>query len=94
MIHDDVIEWPNGEGFTPCTREYADKMMARDAIFDANIDEGSTEDLCPEDYERWHQLDSELCQMQMAGHLGKSERYARPTPHFPLRGVLSRRAPN
>lgn len=72
---DDALDWPNGEGFTPCTREYADKMAAREAIYDANHDEGSTEDLSPEDYQRWHELDSELCQMQMAGHIGKSERY-------------------
>lgn len=73
---DDIIEFPNGEGFTPCTKEYANKMAARDAIFDPTFDTGSLEDLSPEDYQRYCELDHELLTMQMSGlHLGKSVRY-------------------
>ncbi|MFA7243197.1 MAG: hypothetical protein WC091_24075 [Sulfuricellaceae bacterium] len=70
-----AIDWPNGDGYTPCTPEYAALMDERDAIFDAYFDEGTTEDLSPENYERWYQLDSQLRQMQMAGALGVGIRY-------------------
>lgn len=70
------IDWPNGEGYTPCTAEYAEKMAERDAIFDPTFDKGSTEDLSADDYNRWHKLQHELDQMQGSGnHLGRSVRY-------------------
>lgn len=75
ITHDDVIEWPNGEGFTYCSREYADTMAAKDAIFDPNHDEGTSEDLSPEDYNRFHELDNKLMSMQADGHIGESVRY-------------------
>ena len=71
--HTDSLEWPNGEGFTPCTPEYRATMEERDAILDPfgsiNLD-----DLSPEDYQRWNVLDNELMGMQLDGHLGQSER--------------------
>lgn len=71
-----MIDWPNGEGYTPCTAEYAAKMTERDAIFDPTFDEGSTDDLSPEDYNRWHTLQHELENMLGSGkHVGKSVRY-------------------
>jgi hypothetical protein len=72
--HTGAIDWPNGGGYTPCTKEYEAKMAERDAIYDANYDEGSLEDLSPDQYNRWHQLNDELCTMQAHGHLGKPVR--------------------
>lgn len=69
---DDVIEFPNGEGFTPCTKDYARIVDEMDAI---KPDYVNLDDLSPEDYERWNRLDSELSQLQMEGHLGQSVRY-------------------
>lgn len=72
----DAIEWPNGKGFTPCSREYAKLMDARNAVYDANVDEDrSLSDLSPEDYEIWNVLDNKLLNLQANGHLGKSVRY-------------------
>lgn len=68
------IEWPNGEGYTPCTPEYA---AVQDAIDDLN-DFGAINmnDMTPENYERYNQLLSEADTMQASGqHLGKSVRY-------------------
>lgn len=70
----DVLEWPNGQGFTPCSREYADKSAMKDAIYVEGT--GGLDKLSPEDYEAWNRLDSELMTMQASGeHLGKSERW-------------------
>ena len=74
-VYSSAIDWPNGEGYTPCTDEYRSLMDQRDAIFDPNFDSGSTEDLSSEDYEKWHSLDARLCELQMAGALGKSVRF-------------------
>ncbi len=68
----DAIEWPNGEGFTPCTREYAALMDERDAILPDYL---NLDDLSPEDYQSWNVLDQKLLSMQADGHLGKGERY-------------------
>jgi hypothetical protein len=69
---DDTIEWPNGEGFTPCSSEYARLIDAMDAIKpeDVNLD-----DLSAEDYELWNRLDDKKYSMLAEGHLGKSVRY-------------------
>ena len=75
LVYNDRIFWPNGEGETPCTKEYADAMAAKDAIFDPNYDEGTSENLSPEDYQRYCELDNALMTMQANGHLGKSIRY-------------------
>lgn len=72
LIHDDAIEWPNGEGYTPCTREYAEMYDRMDAI---KPDDVRMDELSPEDYEAWNALDHQRCQMQIDGHLGKSIRY-------------------
>ena len=69
----DALEWPNGEGFTPCTPEYAAIVDAMEAIKpnDMNLD-----DLSPEDYQEWNVLEYKRLEMQMSGlHLGKSIRY-------------------
>jgi hypothetical protein len=81
MDLDDTIFWPNGKGFTPCTKAYADKKAERDAIKnkpdydDIRGADGwvSMDDLTPDDYEAWNRLDNELGSMQIAGHLGQGE---------------------
>ena len=70
--HDDAIEWPNGEGFTPCSREYAELMDKRDAL---KPDWVNLDDLSPEDYQEWNVLDNRMLELQASGHLGKSVRY-------------------
>lgn len=73
--HTDAIDWPNGEGYTPRTPEYRALMDERDAIYDANWDRGSLNDLSPEDYEHWHQIDAKLYELQNDGHLGIGVRF-------------------
>jgi hypothetical protein len=72
MTHDDAIEWPNGEGFTPCTRAYAAICDEMDAI---KPDDVNMDDLSPEDYQRFNELLNQRDQMMLDGHLGKSVRY-------------------
>lgn len=69
----DALEWPNGEGYTPCSKEYAAIIDAMEAIKpnDVNLD-----DLSPEDYQEWNVLEDRRADMQMSGlHLGQSVRY-------------------
>lgn len=72
LVHHDAIEWPNGEGYTPCTCEYAEIYDRLNAI---KPDDVNMDDLSIEDYNEWHRLDHERAAMQMNGHLGKSVRY-------------------
>lgn len=72
LVHDDVLEFPNGEGYTPCTREYADLRDKMDVI---KPDDVRLDDLSSEDYEEYCQLDNRAAEMLAAGHLGKSVRY-------------------
>ncbi len=68
-----ALEFPNGEGYTPCTPEYAEIVDAMEALKpnDMNLD-----DLSPEDYQEWNVLEDRRADMQMSGlHLGKSVRY-------------------
>lgn len=74
MKHDAQIDWPNGLGYTPCSREYRDTMDRRDAILDPRFGQ-SLEDLAPADYDHWMRLDNELNEMMMTGHLGRAVRY-------------------
>lgn len=76
LVHDDFFDWPNGKGCRECTREYRETLDARNDIFDPNLDEGSTDDLSPEDYNRWHTLDHKLDQLHGAGHLGEIHEFA------------------
>lgn len=76
IIHDAVLDWPNGLGYTPVTREYADLTHAKNAIHVPNNDYGkSLDDLSPEDYQRYNVIDNQLLTLQANGHCGKSERY-------------------
>jgi hypothetical protein len=70
--HNDAIEWPNGLGFTPCSREYAELVDRLDAL---KPDWRNLDDLSPEDYNEFCSLDNRRSEMMMAGHLGKSVRY-------------------
>lgn len=74
--HTAAIFWPNGMGETPCSEAYAKAKDERDAIYEAGNDDGTTmDDLTPEEYQRWNELDHELGNMQINGHLGASIRY-------------------
>lgn len=72
VVLDDAIYWPNGEGYTPCSKRYADLV-------------GEQAELLSSD-DRWHQIDSELHQLRATGHIGKSERFDRPDPLMALLG--------
>jgi len=73
ITHDSSIEWPNGEGWTPCSKEYA---AVNDEIDDLN-DFGriGMDDMSPDDYEKYNRLDDKRNGLLLAGHVGKSERY-------------------
>jgi hypothetical protein len=72
MTHDDCIEWPNGLGFTPCTKAYAEITDQMNAI---KPDDVNLDDLSPDDYNEFCSLSYKRDQMQSDGHLGKSIRY-------------------
>lgn len=62
-----IFDWPNGEGYTECSQEYYDAMMAKEAI---KPDDVSSDSLSPEDYEAWNRLDNRLNEMlAQGGHL-------------------------
>lgn len=70
--HTDSIEFPNGAGYTPCSREYAEITDKMDAI---KPDYVNLSDLSPEDYQEWNVLDAKRMSLQASGHLGKSVLY-------------------
>ncbi len=71
--HDTAIEWPNGAGFTPCTREYADVNAKIDDLND--FGRIGMDDMSPENYEEYNRLLNLQGELQLAGHLGKGVRY-------------------
>ncbi len=81
--HDCILDWPNGEGETPCSTEYMLTLTQRDLIYDPNpwslqaqtSPIGSMDDLSPEDYQKWNELDHKLSQLHSEGHIGKSVKY-------------------
>lgn len=74
--HSDFLDWPNGMGYTPCSAKYRSLFEERNGIYQPGNDDGLTmNDLSPEDYQRWNELDSELANLQIAGHTGKGVRY-------------------
>lgn len=73
MTHDDAIEWPNGEGFTPCSREFAEVTDKIDALSD--FGRISMNDMSAADYQEYNRLLTQRDTLQMTGHVGKSERY-------------------
>lgn len=72
--HTDSIDWPNGEGFTPCSDEYRKLFDEKLAIFDPAGD-GDLEELEPEKYNAYCRLENDLANLQASGHLGKGERW-------------------
>lgn len=72
LVHDDAIEFPNGEGFTPCAREYAAVCDEMAVIKPSWL---SLDELSAEDYDRFCCLDNKRSEMMISGHLGKSVRY-------------------
>ena len=78
LLHIDQIEWPNGAGYTPCTREYADAIDDR-AGAHAAWQEAASDHRHPEyaeRYEAWQRAESAVLHLQAAGHLGRGIRYA------------------
>jgi len=69
---DDAIEWPNGLGYTPCTREYAELCDKMDVLKPDYI---NLDDLSPDDYNEFCSLSHRRDQLLGEGHLGKSVRY-------------------
>jgi hypothetical protein len=70
--HDDAIEFPNGEGFTPCSSQYARLCDQLEAI---KPNDASLDDLSPADYNLWNELNDQCSRLMLEGHLGKSIRY-------------------
>lgn len=73
MTYDDAIEWPNGCGFTPCSKEYAEVMDCIDAMSD--FGRISMNDMSGEDYQSFNVLLAKRDTLLMSGHVGKSVRY-------------------
>lgn len=74
FVHDHSIDWPNGRGYTPCTKAYFAKYHAKMDIYNPN-NGGSIDNLSPRDYQRWCELDHEVMQMSLDGHVAPSVRY-------------------
>lgn len=68
------IEFPNGRGFTPCTKEYYDLYHEKKALYDPSSGE-SLDDLPPAAYQRWCEMDNKITNMALDGHLGKAVWY-------------------
>ena len=66
------LPFPNGKGYTPCTKEYFDLYHAKMALH--NPADGSLDALSPEDYQRWCEMDQQIMQMALDGHIGTSVR--------------------
>lgn len=73
--HNHRLPFPNGKGYTPCTKEYLLIKNERDAIYDPNEEDRFLKDLDADEYQRWSELDEALAQLQMRGHLGTSVRF-------------------
>lgn len=73
MTHDDAIEFPNGRGYTPCTREYADLTDKINALSD--FGRIGMNDMSSADYEAFNRLLSARDSLQADGHTGKSVLY-------------------
>lgn len=67
------IEFPNGKGYTPCTKEYRLLRDELDAICDPHWE--SIHDLSADDYQRWSELEDLLARMRLQGHTGKAVRF-------------------
>ena len=67
------LPFPNGKGYTPCTKVYYDVYHDKMAICNPNAGE-SIDALSPEKYQRWSELDNDLMGMSLDGHLGTSVR--------------------
>ncbi len=70
--HTTAIDWPNGLGYTPCSEAYADICDRIEAVKPSDV---RMDDLNHDDYETFNRLESERCQMQIEGHVGKSVRF-------------------
>lgn len=67
------IDWPNGEGFTPCTIEARNVQDEIDNLSDFGAT--SMDDMTPVNYQRFNELLNKQGELQNSGHYGKSVRY-------------------
>lgn len=74
LEHNHKIPFPNGKGYAPCTKDYLLLKHERDAICDT-VEGESLHDLSAEEYQRWSELDNEMAQLQLRGHVGKAVWY-------------------
>jgi hypothetical protein len=72
LIHDDILDWPNGKGYTECTRAYRETKDELDSIIPHGM---NLSDLSLDEYERWNRLTDKLADMHLNGHIGISERF-------------------
>lgn len=75
MEHTATIEWPNGNGYTPCSEEYRRVLDEKKSIEYKYQDAVSMNDYSREDYETWNRLEDRLATLHADGHIGKSVRY-------------------
>jgi len=72
--HNRVIDWPNGNGYTPCSVEYRETLDEKEAIVSRYHGENYNQ-YSSEDYENYCRLENKLAGLQLAGHIGKSVKY-------------------
>lgn len=76
--HDDMLMWPNGEGFTECTAEYGDAAREHQDL--TGLDRSADED------RRYHDLEAKLHELREAGHIGERVRFDKADPRHALLG--------
>ena len=67
------IDWPNGEGYTPCTEEAFNVRQEIDRLSeDGRV---SMDEMSIEDYSRYNWLIDHQANLQYENHFGKSVRF-------------------
>lgn len=69
----DQIEWPNGMGYTPCTKKAFE--CRREIDYMSMNGEISMDDMSSVDYENYNRLLDKLACLQGDGHFGTSVRF-------------------
>lgn len=72
--HTEKLEFPNGLGYTPCSREYKEIAIQVRLLNDiAHNEDGRG--LTNDEYNLVNELENRMGVMQLNGHLGRSVRY-------------------
>lgn len=69
--HTEKLNWPNGLGWTPCTKEYKDAFTEWSNLL------GFEDSRDAQEQKRLIELDKLLSDLFVEGHRGKGVRYAR-----------------